>query len=124
MASPASTARSPAVSLSGDLQPLFHQLVFECKVHSALYGACFAHLVRAFGEWRQFTWRDEVHSLREQLTVAQAAQDELRKATLQNHRLSATALTKRRGELVVDAMMRQRVADSARLGASVRAASS
>ena len=61
----------------GDLQPLFHQLVFECKVHSALYGSCFASLSSAFHVWRWLAsssdaeeWRSEVDSLRSQLSVA------------------------------------------------------
>ena len=41
----------PLATFSDDLQPLFQQLVFECKVHSALYGAAFACLSHAFHRW-------------------------------------------------------------------------
>ena len=48
-----STAVAPLVAqpLSGDLQPLFQQLVFECKVHAALHGAAFAAIAHAFHRW-------------------------------------------------------------------------
>ena len=36
---------------ASDLQPLFQQLVFECKVHAALHGAAFAAIAHAFHRW-------------------------------------------------------------------------
>ena len=47
-------AMEQTLAMSSDLQPLFHQLVFECKIHSALYGMAFSELNRAFAVWQKF----------------------------------------------------------------------
>ncbi len=65
---------------SADTAALFHQIVFESKIHSALHGCMFASLSHAFRTWRWLAgseaeeWRREVNSLRSRL-IALEKQD-------------------------------------------------
>jgi hypothetical protein len=61
-----------------ELAPLFHQLVFECKVHSALYGSAFASLSRAFHVWLRVALNrgDEVQTLLLELAALRQAAEE------------------------------------------------
>ena len=67
------TASLPLGPSEADAAALFHQIVFECKVHSALYGCTFASLSYVFRTWRWLAgseadeWRREIGSLRQKL---------------------------------------------------------
>jgi hypothetical protein len=58
---------------SADTAALFHQIVFESKIYSALHGCIFASLNHAFRTWRWMVgseaegWRREVDSLHSKL---------------------------------------------------------
>ena len=68
------TPADPLCRPSSELEPLFHQLVFESKVHASLYGAIFALLSRSFRQWQRVCneaeLSDALHAARARLEEA------------------------------------------------------
>ena len=103
----ADDAVGDALGFPAELQPIFNQLVFECKIHAALYSSSFVGLARSFHAWRRYPGREqhgrEQHGLeqrdaatpssKQQLSASSASRElsAFRMAREQLHREAAVA---------------------------------